>query len=207
MKWKIRQFLLKVAIGILAFYLATTTIYNTFQTPPEPIRVIHQEDVIKSDHYIISEEFVLGKLQSKSQIVSFEQELKNISFTHVDEGFTGKRHTELTLHGTYKMGLETAHIKIKHIDENGIVYIELPEPIIISLELPYDQIDFNKTKGWLRLAMSEEEEKNFYKAAETSIRQDIINNEETLRQANIFNEAAVRDIVEMLPTVRGVVFE
>lgn len=204
---RIIRILPKLALGIVAFYIAFTTVYSVLHRRSEPIKVIQADEMVTSDHYIVSKDFVLGKLQSKSQIVSFEQELKNITFTDVDESWAGNRHTEMTLQGTYKMGLATSDIHIKHIDSNGVVYIELPEPILISLELPYDQIIIEKTQGWLRIGMNEEEKKSFYKLAEASIRNDIMSNKETLKQADAFNQAAVKEIVAMLPTIRGVVFE
>lgn len=208
LKWKFKQLLVQFAILILALAIAAIS-YKVFFTPVpiEPIQIINAETLPTSSEFIISKEFILGKLQFKSQIVSMEQELKNISFTHVDDSLFGQRHTELTLNGTYKMGLDTSGIEVTHIDKSGIVYIDLPDPKLISLELPYDQIDIEKTKGWARLAMNEEELKNFYKAAETSIRNDILHNEQTLKQAELFNQEAVRGLIKKIPTVKSVVFQ
>jgi hypothetical protein len=200
------RFLLKAALLILALFIAFNTIRGVTQ-PEQPIQIIKQHKQIADEHYIISEQMVMGKLQSKAQLVSMEQ-LISKTYTDVDDGFTGIRETELTMEVTYKLGFETKDIEVKHIDsENGIIYLKLPKPTMISLEIPYDQVEFEKESGWLRLAMDETEEKKFYKAAVKNVENEILKNKEIMKQADLHNKDVVEDILSMIPAVKSVVFE
>jgi Protein of unknown function (DUF4230) len=200
------KFLLKTMILILALFIAFNTIRGVTQ-PEQPIQIVKQHKQIADEHYIISEKMVMGKLQSKAQLVSMEQSISK-TYTDVDDGFTGTRETELSMEATYKLGLETKDIEVKHIDsENGIIYLKLPKPTMISLEIPYDQVEFEKESGWLRLAMDEDEEKKFYKAAVKNVENEILNNSEIIKQAKLHNKDVVEDILSMIPTVKSVVFE
>jgi CYTH domain-containing protein len=146
-------------------------------------------------------------LKSKSQIVSLQQDI-NKKDTYVDDGWTGERKTQLTVHGTYHMGLNTKDIEIKHIDsQNGIVYIKLPKPILINLDLPYDQIHFEKKQGFLRLAMDEKEEKTFYKAVEKNIERELMKDKELMKVADLNNKDVVMGLLKMLPEIKSVIFE
>ncbi len=207
LKWKIKQILLKVAITILALYAATMLVGKFTQPQVDTYKVITQDEQISSNEVIISQEMILSKLQQESQIVSMSQTLEE-SFTHVDEGLLGDRVTELNVKGSFKMGLETRDIKVNYIDRAaGIVHISLGDPKLISLEIPYAQVEFDKTKGWARLSMSVEAQKKYYKAVHKSIENDILHNEEILKQAKLFNEDSVREILMLIDNVKGVVFE
>ncbi|MGM7720641.1 DUF4230 domain-containing protein [Metabacillus sp. Hm71] len=209
MKWKFKQLLLKVAVTILALYIAATT-YKAYihdYREIEPGKIIKQHEQIADSHYIISEHMILGKLQSKSQIVSIEQSI-NKTDTKVDDGFLGERRTELTIHGTYKMGMNTKDIEIKHIDqETGTLHISLGKPILVSLDIPYDEIDFEKTQGFFRLAASDEEKKNFFKATKNNIINEIMNDKEIIKQAEMNNRDVVKEILTKIQGVNYIVFE
>jgi hypothetical protein len=178
-----------------------------FINPVQPIKIIKQHEQITESKYIISEEAIMSKLKSKSQIVSLQQDI-NKKDTYVDDGWTGERKTQLTVHGTYHMGLNTKDIEIKHIDsQNGIVYIKLPKPILINLDLPYDQIHFEKKQGFLRLAMDEKEEKTFYKAVEKNIERELMKDKELMKVADLNNKDVVMGLLKMLPEIKSVIFE
>jgi len=206
MKLKFKRFLIAAFIGLLSLNIALT--YKANFAQQEAYKVIKQEQTQISDSaFIISEELVMSKLQSKSQIVSLQQEL-HTKETMVDDSWLGERHTELQLHGTYKMGLNTKDIIVKHIDSNtGTVFIQLPKPVIISLNVPYDQIEFDKSKGWARLSMDEAEEKKFYKASVKQIEKELIKDKELMKLANTYNESVIKELLFMIPDIKQVIFE
>jgi len=208
LKWKFKMILIAALIGFLALNIAAAgkTLFTKNDT--QPIQTVYvQEKVTNEAEYVISEEAVYSHLQAKSQIISLQQDIHKKN-THVDDGLLGERHTELIMEGTLKMGLNTSDIEITHIDsKSGIVYVKLPEPIIISLEIPYDQVDFDKVKGWARLAMKEEEKKNFYKQEEIRLKDELIQDKELMSQADVLNRDAVMEIFKLMPEVKSVVFE
>ena len=206
MRWVFKRYLLKILITILALYIAINTV-RAFIQPVQPIKIIKQNQQIADSKYIISEQMIMSKLKSKSQIVSLEQQLDKKD-TFVDENFFGKRATQLKLHGTYKLGLNTKDIEIKHIDSNiGMVCIKLGQPALISLDIPYNEIEFNKSQGFLRLAMDEKEEKNFYKAAKKNIEFELMKDKELMKIADSMNKDVVENILKLIPEIKSIVFE
>jgi hypothetical protein len=178
-----------------------------FNNPVQPIRIIQQHEQIADSKYIISEEAIMSKLKAKSQVVSMERTI-NKKDTFVDDNLLGERKTELTVKGTYKFGLNTNDIQVQHIDnQNGIVYIKLGKPVLISLDIPYDQIQFDKTQGFFRLAMDEKEEKQFYKAVHKNIESELSKDKEILKTADLMNKDVVENILKLIPNIKNIVFQ
>jgi hypothetical protein len=206
LKWTFKRYLLKFLIAIAAIIIAMT-MYKAVLKPAEQIRIITPNEQVSDSKYIISEDYILSKLRAKSQIVSMEQTLHKTD-TFVDDNILGERHTELSLKGKYKFGLNTKDIEIQHIDSNnGIIYIKLGKPTLISLDIPYDQIQFDKKQGYFRLAMSEEEEKKFYKAVRANIEHELVKNKELLKVADLMNRDVVEELLKLIPEVKSVVFQ
>jgi hypothetical protein len=206
LKWTLRKYLIKALLVIAALFIAINT-YKAVMKPIQPVKIIQQHEQIADSKYIISEEMIMSKLKSKSQIVSMEQTLHKTD-TFIDDSLLGERHTELTVNGTYKMGLNTKDIEIKHIDsQNGIVYIKLGKPVLISLDIPYDQVEFDKKQGFFRLAMDEKEQKNFYKSVDKNIERELIKDKELLKVADSMNRDVIMDLLNGLPEIKNVVFE
>ncbi|WP_182006282.1 hypothetical protein [Priestia aryabhattai] len=208
MKWKWKKLLIKIAIGILATMILTVGTWNAatkHSSNNEQVKIIekHEED---NKSYIISKESVMSKLDSTVKIVSMTEDLHK-SFEDIDtKGID--RHTELKLSGTYQMGIQTKDIHIMHIDnERGILHIKLGKPSLISLDLPYNKVLYEKTQGFLRLAMNEEEQKNFYKSAKVSIQKELLSDKEMDKKVRMYNEKAVKKLFSDIPNVRAIVFE
>lgn len=205
MRWTFKKFLIKAMLVILSLYLSAN-IYHNYKQSKIKAEVIQPTEQISSQKYIISEELIMGKLKAKSQIVSIEQSFNSKS-TLVDDNWLGERETELKVKGNYKMGLNTNEIEVKHVDNtSGVVYIKLPDPVIISLQLPYDDIGIDKTKGFLRLSMNEDEEKNFYKSVEKEIRNKLNKDKEIHKQAVLHNHEVVKGLLNSVG-VNEVIFE
>lgn len=206
MKFTYLKFLLKALILTAAIFIALNTVKGYTSQSVHPVKIVPKEE-LNETHYIINEQMILSKLQSKSEIVSIQQNIDQ-TYTDIDKGWSGDRHTEIHIKGTYKMGLETSSIKINYIDnEIGIVYIKLGEPKLVSLEIPFNDIQFDKSQGFFRLSMSEQEEKQFYKAVEKNVRDELMSNKEVLKQAELFNQEHIWELLSMLPMVKSVVFE
>ncbi|MBD1379097.1 DUF4230 domain-containing protein [Metabacillus arenae] len=209
MKWQFKKLLLKVAIITLALTIAAVTIQKAYfknEQNVNSVKIIELDKQISNSEFIISEEMILGKLQSKSEIVSVEQEI-NKTDTKVDDGFLGKRETEMNVHGSYKMGISTKNIHIANVDnENGTVYISLGNPELVSLEIPFNEVEIEKTSGWLRLSMSEDETKSFYKSVHKNIENEILNDKEIMSQANLNNQRVIKELLIGLPGVNDIIF-
>ena len=200
-------------LAILALYLSAN-IYHNYKEGKneEPVRIIEKSEEVKQSAagYIITEEMILGKLTEELEEVSLKGKLDDNEnkYIKVEDNWLGERHTQLNYSGTYKMGLDKNNIEVKHIDQStGTVYLKLPKPILISLTLPYDQIDFEKTKGFLRLAMNEDEKKQYYKSVEKDIKHQLMNNKELIRQVDLLNKAHTMETLKELSGMKNVIFE
>ncbi|MGD7046977.1 DUF4230 domain-containing protein [Rossellomorea marisflavi] len=199
------KFLLRALILVVALFITVNAIRGSYKE--DSTKIVKQHEEVKEDHYIVTKELIVNKLTSKSQLVSMEQDFVK-SYTDVDKSIWGDRHTELTLKGKYMLGLETKDIEVKHVDnEQGIVYLKLGKPSLISLEIPYDQVEFDKTKGWLRLAANEDEEAKFYKSVVKDVKKRILADDEIVKQAKIHNKEVVEGLLKMIPDVKSIVFE
>ena len=195
-----------IMLGLLV--LAVVVLINKL-TNHRSDAAINTETYIKAEtkSETVTEELVLGKLTSQSELVSFEQPIHEKAI-HKDDNWLGERHTEIVVSGTYKMGMDISEVKLKHVDSvNGFIYIELPEPKLISLEIPYDKVYIHKEKGALRKKMSESEQKELYKIVEDDIRKQIKKDKEIKKQANTFNELALRNFLLEIGGVKEVIFK
>lgn len=207
---KFKLLLIKALIAIVAsFLLVSGTVYavNKHNNSGEEVKIIQQHDKVKDQSYIISKESVMSKLDSTVRIVSMSEDIHK-SLARPDKSFFGERITELTLNGTYQMGIKTKDIQVLHIDnDRGIIHIKLGKPSLVSLDLPYNQLEFQKVKGWSRLSMNDEEQKNFYNASKKAIAKELTTNKEITKKANMYNEKAVKELFKDIPNVRAIVFE
>jgi hypothetical protein len=87
------------------------------------------------------------------------------------------------------------------------VFLKIGNPILISLDIPFDDIEFEKTQGWMRMAMDEEEEKTFYKAVRKNIEVELMKNKELMKTAEIHNREVIMEIMKLMPEVKSVIFE
>lgn len=206
LKAKFKKYLIAACIGILAMNIAIGFKVLTKQ-PEEMFKYIEKHEALDISKYTISQEMILSKLKAKAQIVSLEQSIAKKD-VNVDKGFFGDRVTELKLKGSFQMGLDTKDIKIRDIDDSsGTIFIQLPDPVLINLDIPFDQVEFNKTEGWARLAINDEQERNFYKAAKKHIENELLKDKDVIEQAELHNQKVIEDILKLIPQVKNVVFE
>lgn len=202
MKLKIMKYLIIGFIAILSLNIAKTY-YNNYQESKTPI-VRYEHKLAEKDRYIITQDTILNSFRYSPKIVSFEQDLHKQE-TDVNKNFFGERDTEITINGTVSLGLNPKDIKLIRMDSESVT-LKLPKPIIVNLDVPFDKTDFDKTKGWNRLAMNDEEEKNFYKSTKKQIREDLLKNKGLMEQVSIFNEKNVESLVRVFG-IKNVYFE
>lgn len=212
MKWTFKKFLLKAMLALLILYSSANWYHNFMSKNEEPRNLQKVEEVksAKVAEYIITEKMILGKLTEKLEEVSLEGKLddKKNKYIKVEDGFFGERKTRLKYKGSYKMGLDKQAVEVKHIDQlNGIVYLKMPKPILISLELPFNQIDFKKVKGKLRFSMNDEEEKQYYKVVEKDIRKQLMSNKELMRQVDLYNKMHTIESLKDMAGIKSIIFE
>ena len=193
-------------IVLVSIIVISVVAYNPASKQEQSTPVVNVRAKSEANHKILTEEMVVKKLKSKSELVSMEQKFDE-SATDIDRGFFGTRETSLKLEGKYKLGVKTKDIDVRHVSADGTVYLKLPKPSIISLEIPYYNIDFEKESGLLRGKMSKEEEDKFYKDVEKHIRNTVKGDKGIMETANLHNEQAVKNLLIDLAGLKYIVFE
>ncbi|MGM9986355.1 MAG: DUF4230 domain-containing protein [Bacillaceae bacterium] len=192
---------LGILIVLVSVIILIYKLNNPAQVVPGSAVTIPQAETKST---IVTKETVLGRLKSLGQIVSMQQEFSK-EYIDVDDSLFGERQTRFTVAGTYKMGLEIKDIEVVNIDGETI-HIALPKVKLISLEIPFNQIEIDKVKGKLRRKMGSDEEKQFYKVIEKNIRKEISSDKEIQNQANLHNKQVIEDLLKELANVEYVVF-
>jgi hypothetical protein len=121
-----------------------------------------------------------------------------------DNRWYGDKTYELTLEGTFKIGVATADVSIT--TQGNTVIVRLPQPRIIAVELPFDKAAISKDVGLLRQDLSESEMQALYKEAREQAVADVKVNIKAREEAEDAVENALAELIGRLPAVEGVMF-
>lgn len=194
--------------GLLALcMLITYTYVKITHKETKQVQIVQEEDIPVTDDYVVERETVLSAVKKIAETATYSQSITR-TYEDVDDSLLGKRVTEVKFAGYYKLGFDLNGLHIDNIVVNGdTVNVMLGDPILVSLKIPFDEVENKKTNGLIRKKMNVEEMKDLYSAAEQQIEEDIMSNEDILEQAKLHNEAVVRDDMMLkFPGVKKVVF-
>lgn len=157
---------------------------------------------------IIDQKIVIKELIENLQVVGLESDIEKV-YKYKDSKWFGDKEFSMKLNGTFKMGFNINDIKRENIiiTDNNDVIIEMPEMVLISLELPYDKIKINKDIGLLRKDFSENDRQLLYSNASDSIKEEILNDTNIRNNAIISSQNAIKQILTLIPEVNNVSFK
>ena len=121
-----------------------------------------------------------------------------------DNRWFGDKTYELTLDGTFKLGVSTDDLDVTV--RGSTVVVKLPQPRIIAVDLPFDKAAIKKDVGLLRQDLSESEMQALYKEAREQAVADVKVNVKARAKAEGAVEHALEDLIERLPAVESVIF-
>lgn len=181
---------------ITAGIVLTTTGFNsakpTNEVAPEAVQtVLHEATVISALH-------------AKPRIIAPTGEV-NKTISQQDENFWGHRSYKMTVHGNYILGVDTADVEITTV--GNTVKVRMPQPKVVSLDLPYDEMKIVEQKSFLRKELPEAQLKALYTKAEAEVRKDIAKDDEVQAKAEREMEHAVEQIIVKIAGVQQIVFE
>lgn len=122
-----------------------------------------------------------------------------------DNRWFGDKTYELTLEGTFKLGVATDDVTIT--TQGNTVVVRLPQPRIIAVDLPFDKAAISKDVGLLRQDLSESELQALYKEAREQAVADVKVNVKAREEAEEAVENALEELIGRLPAVESVEFE
>jgi hypothetical protein len=202
---RVKHFQTLTALTVVIFI---AYIIFKLETDDQP-QIIHEAvaETLALQKQIVSREAILSAIQSEAQIVGLSGEVAKTVRYH-DENWLGKRDAVMTLTGTFKLGVNIADIKSDHVmvSESGTVVIVMPKTVIISLDLPYDQMRIAKSSGLLRKDVPDEELRNMYDKTRGLIISEIIADKDTQHRAQLLTQQAIEQLLRMVDGVEEVRF-
>jgi hypothetical protein len=161
----------------------------------------------EENEIIVDKEIIIEKLSEKFQVVGLEGDITK-EFNYSDNKWYGDKYYKMELYGKFKFGFNIDEITkedITIIDNN--VIIDMPNIVLISLEVPYDKIVIDKKEGIFRKMFSEDDRQKLYESAYKSINEQIINDNALIKNAEENNELAIRSILILIPEIKTISFK
>ncbi|MEY8188623.1 DUF4230 domain-containing protein [Peribacillus simplex] len=181
---------------ITAGIVLTTTGFNSAKPsdspPPAPKPIV------------LHEATVINALAAKARIVAPTGEVTK-TISQQDENFWGSRDYKMTVHGEYILGIASKDIDVS-VSGNTIT-VRMPQPKVVSLNLPYDEMTVIEHKSFLRKELPEAQLKALYTRAEAEVRKDIAKDDEVQAKAEREMEQAVSGLLLKINGVKSVQFE
>lgn len=203
MKAKLKLILLTALIAIAASFI-TNTISNAHRI--EPVKIVQQQKEGKYASQMINEETLYGKLETEPEVSPYKQPFTDVSNSK-DDKWLGERETTFIVKGTYSSPFKLKDVKIKYIDqENGIVHATSPKTEI-KVNIKYKGVTSEKVKGGFRREMNEDEKKAYIIQKENELESRYNKDKNTLKQADLYTQDAIRMMWMKVPNVKAVVFE
>jgi hypothetical protein len=174
------------------------------------IRETVTESFTAQEQRIIDREAIITAIRSEAQIVGLSGEVDKEVRYH-DENFFGQREVTMRLTGTFKLGVNIADIRSDRVfvETNGdhnVVTIVMPKPVLIALDLPYDQMRIDEDKSWLRRHFSDEQLRELYVEARGLVIGELSTDEATQRKAQELTQQAIEHLLRVIPNVDEVRF-
>ena len=152
---------------------------------------------------LVDKAAVIDALSETPELIGLTGDIsKTVRLT--DDKWFGDKTYELTLDGTFKLGVSTDDLDVTV--RGSTVVVKLPQPRIIAVDLPFDKAAIKKDVGLLRQDLSESEMQALYKEARKQAVADVKVNVKARAKAEGAVEHALEDLIERLPAVESVIF-
>ncbi|MBA9027551.1 DUF4230 domain-containing protein [Peribacillus huizhouensis] len=153
---------------------------------------------------ILHEATVISALRSEARIVAPTGKVTK-TISQQDENFWGHRVYKMTVNGSFVLGVDTQDIVVSV--EGNTITVRMPQPKVVSLDLPYDEMTLTEQKSLLRKELPDDELKALYTKAEKAVRKDIAQDRDVQAKAERQMEQAVEQIIVKINGVSQVIFQ
>ena len=152
---------------------------------------------------LVNKEAIIDALTETHELVGLTGDISK-TVRLQDNRWFGDKTYELTLEGTFKLGVATDDVSIT--TQGNTVVVRLPQPRIIAVDLPFDKAAISKDVGILRQDLSESELQALYKEAREQAVADVKVNVKAREEAEEAVENALEELIGRLPAVESVEF-
>lgn len=167
------------------------------------------------DAGVIDKKLVVKSFSKSHQLVSIEGYAEK-SYTYTDSLFNkggwlkdklGRRVLGIDANVYFKTGINLGEIKDGDIQvyDNTLI-INTPKPVLISLDIPYDEMAFKSKTGLFRGKLNDTEKQSLYTEMRKLITNDIMEDKDVRTKTINEVQEAIRILMEKVPNVDQIVF-
>jgi Protein of unknown function (DUF4230) len=153
---------------------------------------------------VLHEETVIKELTKSAQLVTLTGKAEKTE-PYFNDKWYGIQSALVNVRGQFLLGINTEDIEVT--TAGNVVKVRLPQPKLISLDLPYDRVTIHQSNGLLRKDVDETKLKALYRDAKSEIKADIANDKRAQDKAEASAEKTVRGMVLKISGVEAVVFD
>ena len=204
---------------IMGFVIGGTYLYLSHKTGLDYSNSVRTELPISTlikDSGVIDKNLVIKSLTGTQQLVGMEGHAEK-SYTYYDslfkghnwlENVVGQRSIEMDTNSFFKMGVNLSDIKSEEIQVYGnSLFIKLPKQILISLDIPFDQIVFKTNTGILRSGLTDVDKQTIYTEIRRLTTENIMSDNVVISKSTIGVQDALRSLLEKIPNLNRIVFK
>jgi hypothetical protein len=175
----------------------------TFYSPASQSQATESKLAPVPAKQLVDKQAIVSALSETPQLVGLTGDISK-TVTLKDDRWFGDKTYEMTLDGTFKLGVDSKDIDIT-VKGNTVV-VRFPQPKLIAVDLPFDKAQLSKDVGLLRKDLSDSELQSLYGEARKQAVADVKINVKARDKAEDAVEHALEDLIERLPAVESVIF-
>jgi hypothetical protein len=186
-----KRTLLAVVVGGV---IGSTIVFNANHTAPA-------EHAKSPQPIVLHEETVINELTKSAQLVTLTGKAEKTE-PYFDNKWYGDQSAIVNVRGSFLLGINTEDIEVT--TAGNVVKVRLPQPKLISLDLPYDRVTIHQSNGILRKDVDEAKLKALYRDAKSEIKADIANDKRAQDKAEASAEKTVESMILKINGVEAV---
>jgi hypothetical protein len=175
----------------------------TFYSPASESQATESKLAPVPAKQLVDKQAIVSALSETPQLIGLTGDISK-TVTLKDDRWFGDKTYEMTLDGTFKLGVEAKDIDITVRGHK--VVVRFPQPKLIAVDLPFDKAQLSKDVGFLRQDLSDSELQSLYGEARKQAVADVKVNVKARDKAEDAVENALEDLIERLPAVESVIF-
>lgn len=211
---KYRKLIICVIVGVMIAGLIFVRLHTgsgTITTVPIPKEIGYAW--IKHAE-VIDQNLVIKSLNKVQQIVGFEGHVEKV-YTYSDSMFknhgwlkdiVGQRSLTMDAHGYFKLGIDISFTQDDIKAYGNTLFVKLPKEVLISMDVPFDQIIYKSKTGLIRNELSIPEKQYLYSEVRRIITDNIMNDRNIQEKALNGTKDAIKSLLENVPNCNRIIF-
>jgi len=204
--------ILILIFGLLGVGVVTYYKYNTYTMKEVPAN-LSNTPVVKAS--IIDKKMIVQALTQKGQLVGLEgsiiktviyqDQTLNTDFSFINE--MSKRTFMIDAKVNFKMGYNLNEIKSEQVSVmNDAIRIITPQPILVSMDIPYDEMEISDKHGILCSSLTDKEKQQIYTKLRDTVKNELLTDPSIKAKANQQTQEQLKLLLANLSSDRKIIF-